>query len=124
MAKATFVTFTVVGDATRARATVAGALEARKFRVNWSDDWNAVAERGNKVANALAGAAAQYMKVLVSLQQGDDPGHTVIRVEKGSSGAMGGAIGVSRTTKNLLTLRDQLTETFQAAGVLVATAEG
>jgi hypothetical protein len=124
MAKTKYVTFTIVGDATRARATVAAALEARKFKVNWSDDWNAVAERGNKVANALAGAAAQYMKVLVSLQQGEDPGHTVIRVEKGSSGAMGGAIGVSRTTKNLLTLRDQLSETFQSAGVLVGTAEG
>ena len=37
---------------------------------------------------------------------------------------MGGAIGVSRTTKNLMTLRDQLSETFQSAGVLVGTAEG
>jgi hypothetical protein len=124
MAKTQFVTFTVVGDAARARATVAAALEGRKFRVNWTDDWNAVAERGNKVANAFAGAAAQYMKVLVSLHRGDDPDHTVIRMEKGSSGAMGGVIGVSRTTKNLLTLRDQLAETFQAAGVLVDTAEG
>jgi hypothetical protein len=124
MAKTKYVTFTVVGDAARARATVAAALEARKFKVNWSDHWNAVAERGNKVANALAGAAAQYMKVLVTLQQGEDAGHTVIRVEKGSSGAMGGAIGVSGTTKNLLTLRDQLSETFQAARVLVGTAEG
>ena len=97
---------------------------ARKFRINWSDDWNAVAERGNKVANALAGAAAQYMKVLVSLHSGDEPGHTVIRIDKGSSGAMGGAIGVSRTTKNLLALRDELAGTFQAAGVLVSVAEG
>jgi hypothetical protein len=124
MAKTTFVTFTVVGDATRARATVAAALEARKFGVTWTDDWHAVAERGSKVANALAGAAAQYMKVLVSLEQGEDPGHTVIRVQKGSSGAMGGVIGVSRTTKNLLTLRDQLSETFQSAGVLVGTTQG
>jgi hypothetical protein len=124
MARTKFVTFTVVGDAARARATVAAALEVRKFRVSWADDWNAVAERGSKVANALAGAAAQYMKVLVSLHQGEDPGQTVIRVEKGSTGALGGAIGVSRTTKNLLTLRDQLSETFHAAGVLVAGAEG
>jgi len=124
MAKTKCVNFTVVGDATRARATAAQALEVRKFRVNWSDDWNAVAERGNKVANALAGAAAQYMKVLVSLHSGDQPGHTVIRLEKGSSGAMGGVIGVSRTTKNLLTLRDELAGTFQAAGVLVSVTEG
>ena len=124
MAKTKYVSFTVIGDAATARNTVAAALEARRFRLTWDDDWTATAERGNKVANALAGAAAQYMKVLVTLHRGDDPEHTVIRVEKGSSGAMGGAIGVSRTTKNLLTLRDQLAETFSAAGVLVGTAEG
>jgi hypothetical protein len=124
MAKVKTVTLTVVGDANRARATAAQALEDRTFRVSWSDDWSAIAERGNKVANALAGAAAQYMKVLVSLHSGDEPGHTVIRLEKGSSGAMGGAIGVSRTTKNLIAVRDQLVETFQAAGVLIGVAEG
>jgi hypothetical protein len=123
MAKTKSVSFTVVGDAARARATAGQALEARRFRVSWSDEWNAVAERGNKVANALAGAMAQYMKVLVSLHSGDEPGHTVIRIEKGSSGAMGGAIGVSRTTKNLLTLRDELAGTFQSAGVLVSVTE-
>ncbi len=123
MAKTKSVNFTVVGDAARARATAEQALEARRFKVSWSDDWNAVAERGNKIANALAGAAAQYMKVLVSLHSGDEAGHTVIRLEKGSSGAMGGAIGVSRTTKNLLALRDELAATFQAAGVLVSVAE-
>ena len=123
MAKTKIVNFVVVGDATRARATAGQALEARKFKVNWSDDGNAVAERGNKVANALAGAVAQYMKVLVSLHSGDEPGHTVIRIEKGSSVAMGGATGVSRTTKNILTLRDELAGTFQAAGVLVSVTE-
>jgi hypothetical protein len=34
---------------------------------------------------------------------------------------MGGAIGASRTTKNLEQLRDQLEATFGAANVLVAT---
>ncbi len=124
MAKTNYVNLTVVGDAGTAKATAAQALEARKFRVTWSDDWNATAERGNKLANALAGAAAQYMKVLVSLHTGTEPAHTVIRLEKGSSGAMGGAIGVSRTTKNLRTLRDELADTFQAAGVLVGVSEG
>jgi anti-sigma-K factor RskA len=123
MAKTKSVSFTVMGDAVRARATAEQALEAKRFRITWSDEWNAVAERGSKVANALAGAAAQYMKLLVSLQRGDTPDHTVIRLEKGSSGAMGGAIGVSRTRKNLLTLRDELAATFQAAGVLVSVAE-
>jgi hypothetical protein len=124
MAKLKSVNLTVVGDAARARATVAQALEARKFQVQWSDDWNAVAERGSKVANAIAGAFAQYMKVLISLHQGEDPGHTIIRINRGNSGAMGGAIGVARTRKNMVTLRDELASTFQAAGVLVGVSEG
>jgi hypothetical protein len=119
MAKTMIFSLTVIGDSARAKATAEQALLDRKFKVNWTDDWTAIAERGNKVANALAGAMAQYMKVMVSLHSGNEPGHTVIRLQKGSSGAMGGAIGVSRTTKNLSTLRDQLAETFQAAGVLV-----
>jgi hypothetical protein len=45
-----------------------------------------------------------------------------MRVERQSSGWMGGAIGASRTTKNLERLRDELGATFDGAGVLVATA--
>jgi len=123
MAKAKSVSFTVVGDAVRARGTAGQALVARRFRVNWADDGNAVAERGNKVASALAGAAARYRKVPVSLHRGDEPGHTVIRLETGPSGAMGRATGVSRTTKNLLSLRDESAGSFRAAGVLVSVAE-
>ncbi len=123
MAKSVIFSLTVVGDSARAKATAEQALVDRQFRVNWTDDWSAIAERGNKVANALAGAMAQYMKVMVSLHTGGEPGHIVIRLQKGSSGAMGGAIGVSRTTKNLSALRDQLAETFQAAGVLVGVTQ-
>ena len=124
MARKKLVTFTVQGDPAAARATTIQALAARRFRVTWGDEWNAVAERGSKVANALAGALAQYMKVVVSLQADVVPGQTLVRLEKGSSGYMGGVIGASRTEKNLLTLRDQLAETFQAAGVLVGVTTG
>jgi hypothetical protein len=115
--------FLVVGDPVRARATIEEALVARKFKVAWSDDWNAVAERGSKVANALAGAFAQYFKVGVHLMSAE-PGETTVRIERQSSGMMGGAIGASRTTKNLTALRTDLETTFSAAGVLRGVTEG
>ena len=117
------IDFLVAGDPVRARATIEEALVARKFKVNWIDDWTAVAERGSKVANALAGALAQYFKVGVRIMS-DQPGETTIRVERQSSGWMGGAIGVSRTVKNLKALRTELEATFSSAGVLRGVAEG
>ncbi len=120
--KANNIDFLVIGDPGRARATAQQALEARKFKVNWADDWTATAERGSKVANAIAGAAAQYFKVGVRLMAADE-GHTTVRIERQSSGWMGGAIGASRTTKNFAALQTDLTETFGAAGVLVSVQE-
>jgi hypothetical protein len=115
--------FLVIGDPVRARATIEEALVARKFKVKWSDDWTATAERGSKVANALAGALAQYFKVGVHLMS-DQPGETTVRIERQSSGWLGGAIGASRTTKNLKALRTELETTFSSAGVLRGVTEG
>ena len=117
------IDFLVVGDPVRARATIEEALVARKFKVNWIDEWTAIAERGSKVANALAGALAQYFKVGVRLMS-DQPGETTVRIERQSSGWMGGAIGASRTTKNLKALRGELEATFSSAGVLRGVTEG
>jgi hypothetical protein len=121
MAKIRGCEFTLQGDPARVRATVQQALETRKFRLTWNDEWTATAERGSKVANALAGAAAQYFKVGVAIRSGSD-GNSIMRVERQSSGWMGGAIGASRTTKNLEQLRDELAATFGAANVLIAAA--
>jgi hypothetical protein len=122
MAKAAF-DLTVVGDATRAKVTVEKALLDRKFRVIWTDDWNAVAVRSNKVVNILAGAMSHFMKVMISLHAGGEPGQTIICLQKGSSGALGGFPGVARTTKDLYNLRDQLSGIFQEAGVLVSPTQ-
>jgi hypothetical protein len=116
------VEFVLNGDPQRAKATAQQALEARKFSMSWSDDWTAVAERGNKVANALAGAFAQYFKVGVAVRSGVD-GNSIVRLDKLNTGWMGGAIGAARTNKNLATLREELTATFQGAGVLVGVNE-
>ena len=112
------IEFSVSGDASKAKATVTDALVSRKFRLKWSTDWEAIAERGNKVANMLAGALAQYFKVNVNVRSGSE-GNSVIRLDKTSKGYMGGALGAHRTTKNFDALAADLEATFQAAGVLV-----
>jgi hypothetical protein len=121
MAKPQGYDFTLRGDPAHARVTVQQILEARKFRLTWHDDWTATAERGNKVANVVAGAAAQYFKIGVAIRSGPD-GTSITRVERQSSGWMGGAIGASRTTRNLEQVRGELDAAFTAAGVLVGTA--
>jgi hypothetical protein len=109
--------FHVEGDAGRAKATVTQALEARKFTVVWGSEWVATAERGSKVANMLLGALAQYFKVGVSVMTAPE-GHGIIRIERSSSGWMGGAIGARRTTKNFEGLKAELEGAFASAGVL------
>lgn len=112
-----FAEFHLDGDAARAKATVAQALEARKFKLAWNSDWAGTAERGNKIANAILGAMAQYFKVGVSVMTAPE-GYGIVRIEKSSSGWMGGAIGARRTTKNFEGLKGDLEATFAGAGVL------
>lgn len=112
------VDFIVAGDANRAKLTVVQALESRKFKLTWASEWDGIAERGSKVANALAGAFAQYFKVSVLVRTAPD-GNGVIRIEKSSKGYMGGAVGARRTSKNFDSLAAELEASFRAAGVLV-----
>jgi hypothetical protein len=111
------VDFLVTGDPVAARATAEQALVANGFRVTWHDGWTATAERGSKVGNALAGAFAQYFKVgvrLMSIQTGE----TTVRIQRQTSGFLGGWIGMIRVRRNMKVLCAQLQATFQAAGVL------
>lgn len=112
------IEFFVTGDAQRAKVTVAEALQARKFKLAWSSDWDAVASRGNKVANVLAGAFAQYFEFALMVRSTAD-GHGVIRLDKSSKGYMGGAVGAVRTNKTFDALAADLEATFRSAGVLI-----
>jgi hypothetical protein len=118
-----YIDFIVTGDPVRAAATADQALVARKFSVTWQDQWTATAERGSKVANVIVGAAAQYFKVGVRIMSGEQE-TTIIRIERQSSGWIGGAIGAARTNKNLEKLRAELQTTFSEAGVFRGLSEG
>ena len=118
----TYVDFVVTGDPGTARTTVERALAQRKFRMTWLDDWTGIAERGSKVAYALLGAFAQYFKVGVRLMAAG-PGETTVRIERQSSGLMGGAIGAARTSRNMQSLRTDLEAAFSSDGILRSVAE-
>jgi hypothetical protein len=116
------VEFIVTGDPAAARTVVVNALEARRFRLGWSDEWQATAQRGQMWLNVLVGAFAQYFKVELKVSSAEQ-GRSVIRLEKSSSGIMGGAVGVSRANKNLAALRDELSQVFTEQGILVGVKE-
>ena len=122
MATTKYIDFTVTGDPVRAAATAKQALVARKFGVTWQDGWTATAD-------VDLGGERHRCRGRSILQSGGtvmaaDQGMTIIRIERESSGWMGGAIGAARTTKNLKTLRAELESTFSEAGVLHGVTEG
>lgn len=116
------IDFIVSGDPQTARATVERALMDRKFQLTWQDDTTGVAERGSRIAYFFLGAFAQYFKIGVHLEAaGTD--ETTVRIERQSSGLMGGAIGASRTKRNMSSLQAELQATFSSAGVLHSVSE-
>jgi hypothetical protein len=112
-----YVDFVLTGDPARAKATVSGALEQRRFRLTWRDDWTATAERGSAVANVLLGAFAQRFVFELEIRSLAE-GESLVRILTRKSGWMGGLIGVHRTRKQLVGLKDELAGVFSSAGVL------
>ncbi|HEY3141788.1 MAG TPA: hypothetical protein VGJ86_11700 [Acidimicrobiales bacterium] len=117
------IDFMVTGDVARAKATAVNALEGKGFRLAWSDEWTATAEKGNKVANLVVGGFAQYIKMGLEVRSTPVGDQSLIRLIRSTKGYMGGAIGVMKTNKNSARLRDELAAVFQQAGVLVNVSE-
>jgi hypothetical protein len=106
------INFTVPGDPEAVRATVAQVLTSRGFTLTWQDDSTAIAVRGSRVANVLVGALAQCFKVGVRIVAGQ-PSETLVRIERLSSGWVGGFVGVGKTRRNLDSLHAELEVTFR-----------
>jgi hypothetical protein len=112
----------IAGDATHVRTAAVQALEARKFRFTWHDEWHALAERGSKVGNALGGGFAQYFAIEVAVMVGQ-AGQTIVRFTQGNTGWMGGALGASKVKKNYNSLRDEFAGWFHQQGLLVGVQD-
>ena len=116
------VDLAIRGDAAAARDAATNALQSKKFRLTWQDEWTATAERGSKVANVILGALAQYFKVGLRVMS-TEGGETVVRFERLSKGWMGGAIGAMRTRRNMERLRDEVKQAFEQQGILAWVKE-
>lgn len=110
----------VLGDPVHVRTTAVQALEARRFRFTWHDEWHALAERGSKVGNALGGAMAQYFAIDLQVMAGHQPGQSIVRFTQGNTGWLGGAIGAVRVKNHYASFRDEFTGWFHQQGLLVA----
>ncbi len=110
--------FTVSGDPAIAKQTAVQALEFQQFVMEWAEEWSGRGIRGSKLKAALIGAFAPYMEIGVKVMAFDD-GVSVIRLDQLTSGWFSGFVGVAKTDKAFVTLRDQLGHTFDRAGVLV-----
>ncbi len=107
----------VAGDPARARETVAGALDARGFTLNWSDQWNGVATKGSRGKQAVLGTFALYLEVHINVFAMD--GSTIVRLARPSTGMTGGLAGRAKARNQFTSLVAELTEIFRANGVLL-----
>lgn len=77
-------------------------LAAEGFKVKYADEWNGTAERGSAAATffagAFAGKKAQHIKIGVAYRTSGE-GQTLLVLTKLTTGAMAGAVGVSRAKK-------------------------
>ncbi|CAN5502437.1 hypothetical protein BH24ACT4_BH24ACT4_07430 [soil metagenome] len=84
-------------DPAAARPLVDQALQANKFTVNWTDEWNAEAEVGSKAMVLLAGGFKPHILLQLALSSG--PEGAWLHVHQATTGAAGGALGMSKTKK-------------------------
>ena len=110
--------FTVSGDPALAKQSAVQALEFQQFAMDWAEEWSGRGIRGTKLKAALLGAFAPYREIGVKVM-GFDEGVSVIRIDQLTSGWFSGFIGVAKTDKAFVTLRDGLGRTFDQAGVLI-----
>ena len=105
-----------VTDPTAARPTVAQALEGQGFTVTWTDDWTAEAVIGSKAGVALAGGFKPHIRLQASFTAAEQGAW--VQVAQTTTGATGGALGLSKTKKKWRATVDALTGDLQSAGLL------
>jgi hypothetical protein len=116
------VEFLIHGDPGLARNAAAEILAQHGFTVTWASDWSAQAVKGSTAGNVLLGGFAQKFVVGLSVTSAND-GQSIVRLDRGNSGWMGGAIGASRVKKNMTNLRDEFGNAMSARGMLAGVHE-
>lgn len=117
MASTSRITYWVSSPPDAALAHVRELLSSQGFACTDVGPAAFSAELGSKVKAALLGAFSLYMKLDVAADASPDGTGAQIFVTRGSSGMMGGAIGMSRTNSKLAELDQMIMGSFGAAVV-------
>jgi hypothetical protein len=120
------VDYFIAGDQTAARALLAEALQAQGFSIEPDTTGNWTVSRGSQAMTVLLGAlAGKNQRLNYRMQFFQHDGALVARLLRESgTGAMGGAIGVSRSTTVFHELDQAVGTRLSEAGVLQTAVRG
>jgi len=123
-----YADFVIQGDPESVRAIGDQVVRGAGFTVAWADQATGHAQRGSLgltiLLGAFVGKKRQSVKVDLTVFNGPQPGTTVVRLTRTSSGWAAGAIGASRNKKIFTELVQDLATPFGQAGTLLGVNEG
>ena len=111
------IIFTAVGDPAAVVAIAGQQLANLGYTVTLgADRWSGEAEVGSKVDRALAGGFVRRMKVTYAVTQGYTDGQWVLTISPGMTGMGGGALGVSKSKKEMVSIYESVAEALARHG--------
>ena len=120
--------FLIQGEPERVRSIGDQVVRDAGFTTVWDDDATGHAKRGSLPLTILLGVFAgkkrQSVKVGLTIFAGPQPGTTVVRLTRASSGWAAGVIGASRNKKMFVELIEDLATRFRQAGTLLGFSQG
>jgi hypothetical protein len=120
--------FLILGEPESVRSIGDQIVRDAGFTTVWDDHATGHAERGSLPLTLLfgvfAGKKRQSMKVGLTIFAGPQPGMTVVRLTRASSGWAAGAVGACRNKKMFVELIQDLAMPFGQAGTLLGVSQG
>lgn len=104
-------------DPTAVREATHRQLEGHKFRLVWTDEWHAVAERGSTAGAFFGGVMTPHYKLDVQLMTGPD-GSTIVRLSRDARTFTGSLTARMRVDKEIQHVSEELVAGFGSMGVL------
>ncbi len=115
------IIFTAVGDPAAVVAIAGQQLANLGYTITLgADRWSGEAEVGSKVGRVLAGGFVRRMKVTYAVTQGYTDGQWVLTISPGMSGMGGGALGVSKSKKEMTSIYESVAEALARHGHVAA----
>jgi len=123
-----YADFLIQAEPTTAGAIADQVVRGAGFTIVWADHMNGQAKRGSLPLTILFGVFVgrnrQFAKIGLTIFVGPQPGTTVLRLTRGSSGWSAGAIGASRNKKMFDELIHALATPFGQQGTLLGVNQG